>query len=100
MLILKKKPKKKKKKKAGKQPDITNEHEVCGFGYQVVRYDGNPEKPVIYRGEDVVEVFLNHLECEVSNINTIFASPKRLTMTVKNKIDYENTTNCLICKQV
>ena len=88
-----------KNEKAGKQSDITNGHEACGFGFQVVRYDGKAEKPVTYSGADVVEVFFNHLECEVNNINNIFANPKPLTMTEKNKIDYENTTNCWICKQ-
>ena len=64
-----------------------------------MRYNGKAKKPVIYRGEDVVEVFLNHLECEASNINNIFANPKPLIMTEKIKIDYENTTDYWICKQ-
>ena len=67
--------------KAGDQSGITNEHEACGFGYQVVRYDGQDEEPVIYRGKDTVEVFLNRLDCEVNNSNNIFAHPKPLTMT-------------------
>ena len=62
-----------KTEKAGDKSEINSVHEACGFGYQVVRYDGQAEKPVIYRGKDVIEVFLNHLECEVSNINNIFA---------------------------
>ena len=61
--------------KVGDKPEITSEHEACGFGYQVVRYDGQAEEPVIYRGKDTVEVFLNHLDCEVNNINNIFAHP-------------------------
>ena len=47
-----------KTEKAGDKSEITNEHEACGFGYQVVRYDDQAEKPVIYRGKDVIEVFL------------------------------------------
>ena len=88
-----------KTEKAGDKSEINSVHEACGFGYQVVRYDGQSEKPVIYRGKDVVEVFLNHLECEVSNINNIFAHPKPLVMTKKNKIDYEKATKCWICEQ-
>ena len=88
-----------KTEKAGDKSEINSEHEACGFGYQVVRYDGQAEKPVIYRGKDVVEVFLNHLESEVSNINNIFALPKPLVMTEENKIDYENATKCWICEQ-
>ena len=88
-----------KTEKAGDKSEITSEHEGCGFGYQVVRYDGRAEKPVIYRGKNVIEVFLKHLECEVSNINNIFAHSKPLVMTEKNKIDYENATKCWICEQ-
>ena len=88
-----------KTEKAGDKSEINSEHEACGFGYQVVRYDGQAEKPVIYRGKDVIEVFLNHLECVVSNINNIFAHPKPLVMTEKNKIDYAKATKCWICEQ-
>ena len=47
----------------------------------------------------VVEVFVNHLECEVSKINNIFAHPKPLIMTEQNIKDYENATKCWICEQ-
>ena len=94
---------KQKTDKAGDKSEINSEHEACGFGYQVVRYDGKTEKPVIYRAErahkcGVVEVFLNHLECAVSNIN-IFAHPKPLIMIEQNIKDYENATKCWICEQ-
>ena len=79
---------------AGDKTEITSEHEACGFGYQMVRYDGQTEKPVIYRGKDTVKVFLNHLECEVNNINNVFSHPKPLTMTEQNIKDYKNTTKC------
>lgn len=39
---------------AGEKSEITSTHETCWFRYQVVRYDGQAEEPVIYRGEDVV----------------------------------------------
>ena len=84
---------------AGDKLEITSEHEACGFGYQVVRYDGKADHPVIYRGEDAVEVFLNHLECEVSKINNTFAHLKPLIMTEQNIKDHENTTQCWICEQ-
>ena len=88
-----------KTEKAGDKSEINSEHEACGFGYQVVRYDGQTEKPVIYRGKDAIEVFLNHLECVVSNINNIFAHPKPLVLTEKNKRNYENAIHCWICEQ-
>ena len=37
--------------------EITSEHEACGFGYQGVKYDGQAEEPVIYRGKDTGEVW-------------------------------------------
>ena len=92
--------------KAGDKSEITSEHEACVFSCKVVRYDGQAEEPVIYRGKDTVEVFLNHLgclnhlECEVNNINNIFAHPKPLTMTEQNIKHHENATQCWICEQV
>ena len=43
--------------KVGDKSEITSEHEACGLGYQVVRYDGQTEEPVIYRGKNTVEAF-------------------------------------------
>ena len=71
--------------KARDKSEITSEHEACGFGYQDVRFDSQAEKPVIYRDMDTVEVFLNHLDYEVNNINNIYAHPKPLTMTGQSK---------------
>ena len=88
-----------KTEKAGDKSEINSVHEACGFGYQVVRYDGQAEKPANYRGKDVIEVFLNHLECELSNIDNIFAHPKPVVMTEKNKTGYEKATKCWICEQ-
>ena len=89
---------KSKSQQKGDKSEITSEHEACGFGYQVVRYDGKAEEPVVYRGEDAVETFINHLECEVNNINNIFRHPKPIIMTEQNIQDYENATHCWICE--
>ena len=40
----------------------TEKHEPCGFSYFVVRSDGQTQGPIIYRGEDVVFVFLSYLQ--------------------------------------
>ena len=82
--------------KVGDKSEITNEHEAWEFGYQVVRYDSKAEEPVIYRREDVVEVFLTHLDCDVSNINNTFAHPKPTVMTNQ---DFEKATHCWICEK-
>ena len=88
-----------KTEKAGDKSELTSEHEACGFGYQVVGCDGAANAPVIYRGENAVEVFLKHLEYEVSSINYIFAHPKQLTMKEQDSIANENATHCWICKK-
>ena len=84
---------------AGDKSEITSEHEACGFGYQVVRFDGKAEEPVIYRGKDAVEIFINNLECQVSNINNIFAHPKPITMTEQETKDHAKATHCWICEK-
>ena len=54
---------------------------------------------MIYRGKDAVEIFINHLECEVSNINNIFAHPKPITMTEQETKDHSKATHCWICEK-
>ena len=49
----------------GKKTEVTSEHQACGVGYQVIRYDNKTEEPVIYRGTDAIEFFLKSLEKEV-----------------------------------
>ena len=78
---------------AGDKSEITSEHEACGFGYQVVRFDGAAKAPVTYRWENAVEV------CEVSGINNIFAHPKPLTMKEQDNIAFEKATHCWICEK-
>lgn len=39
-------------------------HEICSFGYIVVRADGKANEPVIYRGPDAATKFLEVLREE------------------------------------
>ena len=87
-----------KSESAGDKSEITSEHVACGFGYQVVRYDGQTEKPVIYRGENAIDVFLGGLECEVLNINNVLANPQPIITTEQDEEKYKNATHCFICK--
>ena len=59
---------------AGDKSEIKNKHQACGYGYQIVRYDGASSNVRIYRGEDAVEQFLKSLHQEVVIINVIFAN--------------------------
>ena len=54
---------------------------------------------MIYRGKDAVEIFINHLECEVSNINNSFAHPKPITMTEQETKDHAKATHFWICEK-
>ena len=76
--------------KARDKSEITSEHQAYGFDYQVVRYDGQAKEPVVYRGKDTVEVFLNYLECEQHICSS---------MTEQSIKDHENATQCWICEQ-
>ena len=84
---------------AGDKSEIKNKHQACGFGYQIVRYDGASSNVRIYRGEDAVEQFLKFLHQEVININAIFAKPKPLHMSEKNEKDFQSATQCWICQK-
>ncbi|KAL9975480.1 hypothetical protein ACROYT_G012642 [Oculina patagonica] len=79
--------------------DKTEQHEACGFAYTVVRSDGEHEKTFVYRGENVVEVFLNCLLSEEKKIRYELSKPKPLVMTAKDWVNFKNATNCHICEE-
>ena len=87
-----------KSSKTGDKSEITTEHEACGFGYQVVRYDNVAYPPVIYRGEDAVDVFLQRLNQERHSINMKFKNPEPIIMTHQDEKDHQNATHCWICQ--
>ena len=84
---------------AGDKSEIKSKHQACGFGYQIVRYDGALSNVRIYRGKDAVEQFLKSLHQEVVNINAIFAKPKPIHMSEKNERDFQSATQCWICQK-
>ena len=68
---------------AGDKSEIKSKHQACGYGYQIVRYDGASSHVRIYRGKDAVKHFLKSLQQKVVRINAIFAKPKPLHMSEK-----------------
>jgi len=84
--------------KAVDKTELRNKHKDCEFGYQVVRYDGKAENPVICRGSDAVENFVECLEDERKKINNVFSHPKPLVMTSENTKKIESAASCWICK--
>ena len=76
-------------------------HEPSGFGYKVVcHYDQKYSKPaVIYRGENVVEKFIQHLFEEVEDCQRIIKKDfqKPLVMTKGDEEDFQKAKKCWIC---
>ena len=78
-------------------------HIDCGYGYKLVcHYNDEFSKPVqVFRGENAVYNFMEKMIEEVdwckSIIKTHFNKP--LVMTEKNKLDFESSIKCHICKK-
>ena len=76
---------------------LTN-HQVCSFAYIIVRSDGEASEPYHYRGEDAAEYFLKcmmklYYRCkDVLNL-------KKLAMTDVDKANFEQATECWICRK-
>ena len=51
-------------------------HEVCSFGYIVVRCDGYAEEPVLYRGKNAAKKLLEELSKEEEWIQRRTKTPK------------------------
>ena len=78
-------------------------HIDCGYGYKLVcHYDDKFSKPVqVFRGENAVYNFMEKMIEEVEWCKTIIKTHfnKPLSMTEKNKLDFESSNNCHICKK-
>ena len=75
----------------------TQKHEACGFGYVVVRSDGQTNDPVIYRGKNAAEEFLQTLQQEEKKIRTDLTKKKAMILTEEDKADFEAAKSCWIC---
>ena len=78
-------------------------HEPSGFGYKVVcHYDQKYSKPtVIYRGENVIQKFIQHLSREVKDCQKVISekAKRRLVMTESDEKDFQNAKKCWICQK-
>ena len=74
-------------------------HEVCSFGYIVVRCDGYAEEPVLYRGKNAAKKLLEELSKEEEWIREELRRPKKIKFTSEDKADFERAKNCHICQQ-
>ena len=78
-------------------------HKPSGFGYKVVcHYDQKYSKPaVIYRGENVIEKFIQHLFREVKDCQKIITerAKRKLVMSASDEKDFRNAKKCWICQK-
>ena len=78
-------------------------HIDCGYGYKLVcHYNDEFSKPVqVFRGENAVYNFMEKMIEEVEWCKSIIKKHfnKPLVMTEKNKLDFESSIYCHICKK-
>ena len=78
-------------------------HKPSGFGYKVVcHYDKKYSKPaVIYRGENVIEKFIQHLFREVKDCQEVIKEnfQKPLIISKKDEEDFRKAKKCWICQR-
>ena len=73
-------------------------HMPLGFGYMVVSTDPHYTKPpVIYGGDDVVDIFLQRLDDEQREITNILSVEKLMVMTAEDVHRHQQATECFIC---
>ena len=84
-------------------PQAYQKHKPSGFGLKVVcHYDKKYSKPaVIYRGENVIEKFIQHLFREVKDCQKVISkrAKRRLVMTASDEKDFRNAKKCWICQK-
>ena len=83
--------------------DKYQKHTGCSYGYKVVCcYDVEYTKPVkIYRGEDSIHKFMQHMLSEVQYRQEIVGTKfnKLLNMTDENEQQFKTAVECHICGQ-
>ena len=75
----------------------TQKHEACGYGYVVVRYDGETDAPVVYRGANAADKFLEALQKEENRIRKQLANKTPLRMTKDDWRSFKKAETCWIC---
>ena len=72
----------------------------CSYCYVVVRSDGVAKDPVLYRGENAAEHFLENLQTEMNEIREFLQKPADLRMTEKDHSTFDNVVDCHICGEL
>ena len=75
-------------------------HTPSGFSYMVVSSaPQHTREPVVYRGPNVVETFLNMLMDEHFRINNILKVIHPMIITAEQEAAHQGATHCFICDQ-
>ena len=73
-------------------------HVPSGFAYKVVGLNDELSKdPVVYRGDEVADVFVDHMLKEQEKIDLIYKNPKPLNMSVEDWRAFNSAKDCHIC---
>ncbi|KAK3747985.1 hypothetical protein QZH41_003960 [Actinostola sp. cb2023] len=74
-------------------------HQACGFAYVIVSERPDYCKaPVLYRGEDAVDEFLESLQKEEQRIETLLEDIVPMQLTPLEEDRFQHATLCHICK--
>ena len=73
-------------------------HVPSGFSYMIVSTaPQHTQEPVVYRGEKVVETFLDRLLEEHYSINTILSHVQPMVLSPEEEAQHQRATDCFIC---
>ncbi|XP_057305351.1 uncharacterized protein LOC130642280 [Hydractinia symbiolongicarpus] len=75
-----------------------NKHVPCGWcTYSTFAYGEVPDPLKVYRGEDCVQKFVDHLENEVKRLYCTYHQQNVLPLTEILKKEHDSATSCHIC---
>ena len=87
-----------------KEPSVSSnqtftiqKHVPNSYGYVVVRSDGKAKDPVLYRGVNAANHFLEEMNKLYNEILKILKNPKDIIMTEQDERAFERATECHIC---
>ena len=76
-------------------------HEPSGFAYYIVCADSNRQyKPVVYRGQNVVEMFLKSLRKESDAICEIIKKAAPMRITTAEEFTFQTAERCYLCDEL
>lgn len=84
------------------QPSTTSttKFEACGYSYVVVCSNDKYTKPaVVYRGDNAVQHFFEDIMDEEEYINKTLGEIEPLIMNEKTEQQFQDATNCYVCKR-